>query len=426
MLPITEYPSFVREARSYLECGLDNWRQVENAMRYLTGLIAMPERKNVSSINRSFVEYRNQASMNNFITDSTWDDDEFHRAVIQMVKDEVAKQGVKHGTLIIDDAFLEKTGEDMEGVGWFWDHSQNKSILAHNVVSTHYIAGRFHVPLDFDIYVKRKDCADKKKEFRTKVEIAKELVEKVVRYGLPIDVVVFDSWYMSEELTSFLREKGIEAYVSEEKGDRIVLSDDSRTDMSLSEWAGTIPRESFEPVVVRTAILGEKRTLYAFCASVRMKHLDGVKVKLVVSYKDEKLDAGTEGPSFYVTNMRFWESKKILQIQAMRWPIECFHRDAKQSLGLEDYQVRKIKGIKRHIAMVFFAYVLLQLGSGFERIMGNLKANLRTIGSRCRLAGTEVLSSLVRLVVKMAHKDMDARKIMDLLTKPLERSGYWA
>lgn len=128
-----------------------------------------------------------------------------------------------------------------------------------------------------------------------------------------------------------------------------------------------------------------------------------------------------EGPSFYVTNMKNWESKKVLQTLAMRWPIECFHRDAKQSLGLEDYQVRKTRGIKRHITMVFFAYVLLQLGSGFERIMGNIKANLRTIGSRCRLAGTEVLSSLVRFVVKMAHRDMDARKIMDLLTKPLER-----
>jgi hypothetical protein len=110
----------------------------------------------------------------------------------------------------------------------------------------------------------------------------------------------------------------------------------------------------------------------------------------------------------------------------MRWPIESFHRDAKQRLGLEDYQVRKIKGVKRHIAMVFFAYVLLQLGSGFDRIMGNLKANLRTIGSRCRLAGTEMLSSLVRFVVKMTHRDMDAKKIMDLLTKPLERSAYCA
>src|SRR2546425_4267940 len=111
MLPITEYPSFVRDAKGYLESAFNNWRQVENAMRYLAGLIVMQERKNVSSINRSFVEYRNQASMNNFITDSTWDDDEFHRAVIQMVKDQVKKQDIKHGTLIIDDTFLEKSGE---------------------------------------------------------------------------------------------------------------------------------------------------------------------------------------------------------------------------------------------------------------------------------------------------------------------------
>jgi hypothetical protein len=56
MLPITKYPSFVREAKSYLESGLDNRRQIENAMRYLTGLIAMPERKNISTISWSFLE----------------------------------------------------------------------------------------------------------------------------------------------------------------------------------------------------------------------------------------------------------------------------------------------------------------------------------------------------------------------------------
>lgn len=71
MLPITEYPAGLREAKGYPEPAFDNRRQVENAMRYLAGLIVLPETKNVSSINRSFVEYRNQASMNNFITDST-------------------------------------------------------------------------------------------------------------------------------------------------------------------------------------------------------------------------------------------------------------------------------------------------------------------------------------------------------------------
>ena len=82
-------------------------------MRHLTGLIAIPEKKNVSSIDRSFLEYRNQASMNSFIAGSTWDDGEFHRAMVQMVEDEAEKQGVRHGALAIDDAFLEKSGEEL-------------------------------------------------------------------------------------------------------------------------------------------------------------------------------------------------------------------------------------------------------------------------------------------------------------------------
>jgi SRSO17 transposase len=425
MLPITEYPSFLREMKGYLESAFGNRHAVDNAMRYLSGLVVLPERKNVSSITRSFVEYRNQASMNNFITDSTWSDEEFRRTAIQVVKDEVKKQGIKQGKLIVDDTLIEKNGEEMmEGVGWYYDHSQGKNILAHNVIATHYVTGTFHVPLDFDIYVRRTDCKDKKR-FKTKVEIAKELVDKAVSYGLPISVIVFDSWYASRELIEHLDGFKIEAYVTEERSDRVVLSDDSKIEMSLLEFAKTIHKERFEPVEVYTSILGEKRTFYAFCTSVRMKHLDGRKVKLVISYNHPELDLGGDPSSFYITNMRFWESKRILQTYATRWSIEGFHRDAKQSLGLGDYQVRKIQGVKRHISMVFFAYVAMQLGSGFDRIMGTFKANLRTIGSRCRMAGTEVLGSLVRFVLKMAHKDLDARRIIDLLTRPLERSGYW-
>ncbi len=76
--------------------------------------------------------------------------------------------------------------------------------------------------------------------------------------------------------------------------------------------------------------------------------------------------------------------------------------------------------------MVFFAYIIMQLGPGVSGVARNLKANLRTVGARCRLAYAEVLSSLVTFVVKMAQKeDMNARRIFELLTRPLERSGYW-
>lgn len=183
----------------------------------------------------------------------------------------------------------------MEGVGWYYDHSQGKHILAHNLVSSHYVTGKFNVPLNLGIHMRKTDIGDKK-GFETKVEIAKELAEKAVGYCSPIDIIAFDSWYVSEKLTSFLKEKGIEAYVSEEKGDHLVLSDDSKTDVSLSEFAKTIPTERFEPVEVYTSFLGEKRTSMAFCTF-------GEEVRLVVSYKD-----GAKEPPFHISNKGYIET----------------------------------------------------------------------------------------------------------------------
>ena len=205
VIPIADYSTFVNEKRVYLTSAFEYRSQADNCMRYLTGLMTIAERKNVTSINRPFLNYRNQASLNNFVTDSTWNDDALHQSAIKMVKDEVEKRGIKGGALVIDDTLIEKSGKHMWGVGNFWDHSHNGYALAQNVVSTNYFAGTFHVPLDFDVYRKKGDCEGG--EFRTKVEIAKDLVSRAAGYGLPISCLVFDSWYNSRELIDRTHEK---------------------------------------------------------------------------------------------------------------------------------------------------------------------------------------------------------------------------
>lgn len=44
----------------------------------------------------------------------------------------------------------------------------------------------------------------------------------------------------------------------------------------------------------------------------------------------------------------FLKADKMLNIYAKRWKIETFYRDAKQELGMEDYEMRKIEGVMRH------------------------------------------------------------------------------
>lgn len=420
MIPITDYSPFVKGKGPYLASAFEYRSQADNCMRYLTGLMTITERKNVSSINRPFLDYRNQASLNNFVTDSTWNDDALHQSAIRMVKDEVDRRNIKGGTLVIDDTLIEKSGKHMWGVGNFWDHGQKKYMLAQNLVSTNYFTGKFHLPLDFDVYRKEDDC--KEGEFRTKVEIAKDLVSRAAGYGLPISCVVFDSWYNSRELIEHMRKLGIRAYVTEEENARLVISDDSRTKMTLAEFEKGVPRDKFMPVKIYTSMKGEERIYYAYCTSVRMVHLNGTKVRLVISYDNREL-AGK--PSFYVSNMRIWEAKKVLQTYALRWSIEGFHRDAKESLGLDDCQMRKMSGVKRHIAMVFLADTIMQISSGFSNIVKGLKVNLRTIGSKCRLANTEALRSLVLHVAEMAKEGLNADTIFQTIIEPLVRSKSW-
>ena len=49
----------------------------------------------------------------------------------------------------------------------------------------------------------------------------------------------------------------------------------------------------------------------------------------------------------------------VIQYYARRWKIEQMIKDLKQRLGLGDYQVRNLRAIQRHVALVLLGYVAL-------------------------------------------------------------------
>ena len=104
--------------------------------------------------------------------------------------------------------------------------------------------------------------------------------------------------------------------------------------------------------------------------------------------------------------------KTILKTYLKRWEIDSFYRDAKQELGLEDYEVRKMRGMRRHWLMVFLADALLQLGSRRGEPVAWIGTCLKTVGSRCRYAAFEVLKLFVELVVRLAQKVKTADEIL--------------
>jgi hypothetical protein len=133
-----------------------------------------------------------------------------------------------------------------EYVDRHYDHGQGRYPLAHNLVTSHYVSGAVRFPVDARLYrryeevTQWEECVKKhfpgraiptsKKErqrlhkevdpillqdpefqarheqFQTKIALAIQLIEKAVERGLPFQVVLMDSWYLSEDVVAVLRE----------------------------------------------------------------------------------------------------------------------------------------------------------------------------------------------------------------------------
>ena len=426
MIPIVEYPSVVTSYLPAFECVFTK-PQTKNFARYATGLIISPNHT-VSAMNDLFYAHNDQSALNNFITDSTWSDDELDEARYRVILDGLnrrARDCEGDGILALDDTLSHKTGKHMEYVGYFFDHTENKKVLSHDILTSHLVKGRLSIPLDAWVYLKEEQLEDKS-EFKDKNQVAREFVEKAHSKGVPFTYVVGDSWFFCRETAELARSLG-KTWIFQSKSDRVVLMPQGW--VSLSEWAKkTVPKERFRKVKVRYK--DNEQTYWCHEANLRMRSIEGDRVRVVVSYDNPECEGE---PNFYCSNRLDMKADKMLNLYAKRWKIDSFYRDAKQNLGMEEYEVRKIEGVRRHLAMVLIAHTLLVLGpvpneeedTKLQQIdVARAEAVVETIGSRCRLAYREVLVSFIALVVRVSRKlENDAERIASLMLSSRARLG---
>ena len=396
MLPIASYPSIVEE---FLPKTKQNFSkpQLENFAKYLTGLMVC-EKKNVTAINNAFVGHKDQSALNNWLTDSPWSDEELDKARKGLAKEELDTKNIKHAVLILDDTLNHKSGKHIEGVNIHFDHAEGKTTLGHQLVTTHLAAGKYSIPVDFALFQRDQGQPG----FKSKNELAKQLIAKAVSDGFNFDTVVEDIWYFNYDNTSYIESLGKD-WVAGCKINRLILFNGK--EVSLADFLKTVPPEEFKGVTLKTS--DGERTFWTYAKNVTLKkHCQ--RVRVVFSYEDK-----VEGePKVLATNRLNWDAKTVVETYLLRWRIDAFYRDAKQELGLEDSEVRKLHGSKRHWLMVFLADTLLQLNPKAERLVERVRGGFETVGSTCRYAATEVLRSFIGLVMRLAQKLKSADEIL--------------
>ena len=436
-LPIVDFPEIVSQNIKHFGSIFSTREQQKHFCEYVSGLIAGDE-ATITSINALYLNKNDQSSLNKFITQAKWDEDELNQRRISLELSRLRERPAseKAGRLIIDDTMAHHTRCAMEGLAYLYDHTVGHNVWCHNVVTSYYVNRSDQFPVDLRLYLQFRERWEKEKlqelrssyystqtesslraylaalvsyeyrqrSFRTKTELAAELIEHAIECHLPFSIVLFDSWYLRWKLIAAI-EHVKKDWIGACPNDRLVLVGNVWT--RLDKYIQTIPADAYRPYQV-----GSHR-YWAFTKVLPMKALNRQRVRIVASY--DGIVNLSKTPNFYVTNRKDWEPKRILTSYCDRWPTETFNQDAKAHLGFEDYQLHRLHGIRRHWYLSFVAYSLLGDIGPHGRSRWQVNGRFESTGQRCRSVVDELLGNLVQWIVQQNESGVATDNILQAL-----------
>lgn len=385
MPSIVEYPTLVQQALQEFGDLFANEPERQHFAEYLTGLM-IAERKNVSSINREFVNPTDQSCLNRWLTEVNWDAQAINDRRLHWLQRDPATRYSSRGVIAIDNTLIDHEGNLIEDVGWYWDHADQRYKIAHDYVIANYVcASGAHYPIQWCRFRKREACLEG--EFVDHTRLCLNLIDDAIQRQIPGDFT-FDSYFTSAQLLNHIDGKS-RAYVGDLKLNRKVVYLGS--EHKLSELAAQIPLEAKKPIRI-----GDK-TYWYFSRRMRIPAVEH-PVRIVLFF-DQQSD--TQASKALVSNRLGWEVTRMVLVYRHRWiGTETFHRDAKQQLGMGDCQVRKGQGQTRHMYLVCVAYSLLMRSLHQKRPQAWARRKLTTIGQACRAVKAETLGQVIDWVVE--------------------------
>ena len=384
MPTIVDFPTIVQEALTIFGDVFDTEAARRHFAEYLTGLM-VAERKTVSGINREFVVTTDQSCLNRWLTEVSWDVQTLNDRRLEWLQRDPKTRYSPRGVIAIDNTLVDHEGKLIEDVGWFWDHADERYVIAHDYLISNYVCpSGAHYSIEWKRFKKHEACAAG--EFKDHTQLCIALIDDAVARGIPGDFT-FDCYFTSAKVLNHMQSQQ-RAYVGDLKLNRHVVYDGR--EQSLQAVARQIPWAAKKPVR-----MGQRRYWY-FSKQMRMPDVDH-PVRVVLFWKAR---GDQEASKALVSNRLGWEVIRMVLVYRYRWTgTETFHRDGKQLLGLGDCQVRTGEGQTRHVYLVSVAYSLLMRSLHQTHLYDWARRTLTTIGEACRAVKAETLERIVDWIV---------------------------
>lgn len=345
---------------------------------YALGLLGEGDRKSVEPIaaravgGAAHVDAAHQRLLH-FLTDSVWDDRAVrHVAARYALKFLTAEQPIEAS--VIDDTGFLKQGRHSVGVQRQYTGSAGKVANCQVGVSLSLATRSDHLPIDFELYLPTgwTDDAARRREaripdevvFKTKPELALEMLTRAHHDGLPLGVVLADAGYGgSSEFRLGLHRLGLPYSVGVASTSKVfevheVVNRGGHA-IDLRKLASKLDAKGkFQRFTWRTGSRGELSARFAMrrvtpCAEQHHEPDERSTVWLLIEWRDGEVDPA----NYYFSSLPPDTSlEALVRITTQRWRTERAYEDLKGELGLDHFEGRRFRGWHHHISVVLCCY----------------------------------------------------------------------
>jgi SRSO17 transposase len=393
-------PREIEQFRSKLEAfladvvlSMGRIERKQHAAEYIRGLLMDGERKSIEPMANRLPGGDVQA-LQQFVNQSPWPFEGVRASLARKVEQEF----VPEAYWLIDEVSFPKQGEHSVGVARQYCGALGKTANCQVAVTLDLGIEESSTPLDWALYLPEKWANDRvrRKEagvpeevtFRTKPELALDLIDEVKGWGLQGRLVLADSAYGDGfEFRQGLRDRGLD-YVVQVSGDLTAWTEDPHPAKPPMKGKGQIPRKRFyaddfppAPTLLQIAKdlpsrswktvtwrEGTKGPLSSRFARVVVWMANGLaQGKTLVVPSDELLIEWPEGEK---EPRKYWLSSLTPQRTSFRglvrkakgrYRVEQDYEEMKGEVGLDHFEGRSWQGWHHHVTLVTLAYAFLML-----------------------------------------------------------------
>ena len=325
------YQDLFPEVRSY------------ESFKYLhLGIISTIKRKSLPEIAK-VVGLKSSQSLHHFLACSPWSVVSMRNRRLSTILNILNGRKIK---VVIDETGDRKKGKKTDYVARQYLGNVGKVDRGIVTVNAYGIYENLTFPLIFKVF-KPKGTLKQEDKYKTKIELAQEILEELINWGFNIDLVLSDSLY--GESSSFIRmleEYQLNYLVAIRSNHRVLMASNQR--VRANKWhkfERVFSNQTSETRYIREIIFGKKRSTTYWEITTDPVEMPG------------------NSTSFVMTNLK-GKIKPILgNLYGLRTWVEYGFRQCKQELGWTDYRLTNFAHIEKWWETIFSIYLMITLNS---------------------------------------------------------------